>query len=497
MNTTTATDTHPGAGQASGGDLATGPARSRKRDVWFYALGDGGSAIPLLTIGNFAMIFYTQALGLPAALAALALGITTLWDAVTDPVMGFVSDNTRSRYGRRHLYMLVGGLATSVSLYSLWSVPEFFMASNALLFTYLLVANLILRTAVTVFVVPFTALGFEICKTYESRASLQSVRMVVNMAINFTFGAMAWSLFFQDGTNADGSRLDGTKILENYETMGLVISLGTAALVLLCCYLTRKFIVDSRNMEMHGNGLKDFFATVWGILKDPHANKIFMFYAVAQVGVGLTAQMQIYTYIDYMGLNAFQKSFVHGSTMVGFTLGSLAIIPLVKRIEKRTLCKLAVLISAVSGVAMYFLFGQTGSLETIAKGGEWAVSISFGVFQGLYWLGCGIIIPLAVSMIADVSEMNFRKTGVLRDGSYSAMFSFILKAATSVGLLVSGFALTLMGYVEGVTKQELEVAQSIANFTFLGGPAIMALSLLFLARYRVDRSEVTNLQQAN
>ncbi|UTA48345.1 MFS transporter [Simiduia sp. 21SJ11W-1] len=474
----------------------TTPTRAPRRDMWYYALGEGGTAIPLLTIGNFAMVFYTQALGLPATMAALALSITTLWDAITDPIMGHVTDNTKSRYGRRHPYLLIGGILVALSLYFVWFVPDSVLGDHGLLFTYLLLVNILLRTAVTIFVIPFTALGFEICTNYESRASLQSVRYVVNMAINFTFGAMAWTLFFKDGVNPDGSRLDGTNIVANYETMGLTIAIATLCLTLLCCYLTRHYIVDSRAMKSANAGLKAFFQSIVQIFRDPQANKVFLFYFVAQIGIGLTAQMQIYTFIDYMQLSAFQKTVVHSSTMVGFTLGSLLIVWLVKHFEKRSICTGATLFSLAMGVVMFATFGQSALRAAVADMGEWYTTVLFALPQALFWLGCGIIIPLTISMIADASEVNFHKTGELKDGSYSAIFSFVIKAATSVGILISGFTLEWLGYAEGVTTQAPETARAIANFSFLGGPIIIALALVFIWRYGINRHTLAQYKQA-
>jgi len=165
--------------------------------IFGYALGEGAVSITMNGIANFAMLYYTQVLGLSAAYAGLALSVTTLWDAVTDPVMGHVTDNTRSRFGRRQPYLLWGGVALAVSFFLLWALPEKFSTAAAIFWCVLLI-NLVVRTAVTVFVVPYTALGFEICPDYENRSRLQGVRYFINQVTNLVFGAFAWSLFFRD-----------------------------------------------------------------------------------------------------------------------------------------------------------------------------------------------------------------------------------------------------------------------------------------------------------
>jgi hypothetical protein len=96
--------------------------------------------------------------------------------------MGHISDNTRSRFGKRHPYLLLGGLAMVVSFFFLWYVPDFFKSSNTTLFWYLVVMNLILRTTFTAFIIPYTALGFEICTDYFGRTKLQGIKMAMYMA---------------------------------------------------------------------------------------------------------------------------------------------------------------------------------------------------------------------------------------------------------------------------------------------------------------------------
>ena len=80
------------------------------RDILAYATGEGANSLVTNGIGAFALLYYTEALGLDYRLAGIALAVSLIWDAITDPVMGHISDNTRSRFGRRHLYILFGGI---------------------------------------------------------------------------------------------------------------------------------------------------------------------------------------------------------------------------------------------------------------------------------------------------------------------------------------------------------------------------------------------------
>ena len=121
------------------------------RTIYGYATGEGAVSLSMNGIANFAMLFYTQVLGLGPKYAGMALSITILWDAISDPIMGHITDNTRSRFGRRHPYILGGGLLLAVSFFFLWFVPAGFSGPTRL-FWYLLSLNFIVRTAVTIFI---------------------------------------------------------------------------------------------------------------------------------------------------------------------------------------------------------------------------------------------------------------------------------------------------------------------------------------------------------
>lgn len=456
-----------------------------------YALGEGAVSITMNGIANFAMLYYTQVLGLGPAYAGLALSITLFWDAVTDPVMGHLTDNTRSRFGRRHPYLLLGGIALAVCFYLLWVLPPQFSTPVAIFWCVLLI-NLAVRTAVTVFVVPYTALGFEICPEYADRSRLQGIRYSFNMLVNLVFGAFAWTLFFKDQTNEVGGRIDGATILENYLTMGSVLSFATIVLIVLCTTATWSYAKDNRHQQVSGNSIKAFGRDMAGIFKDRLAWLVFGFFAFAQLGMMLTAQIQMFTYVFYMEFTEVQKTGVHGAGMVAFALGSLALSRLNRYFDKRPIGFAGIALCVTGGVSLLLVF-TTGALEPgteiVFFGHTLPLSaIVFGLLQSMWWGGCGILVPLAVSMIADVSDINRRRSGILKDGSYAAVFSFCFKAAAAVGMFITGRLVEWSGFVSGAEEQTAVAVRNISTLTFLCGPVAVLISLVILWRYPIDRA---------
>jgi len=476
--------------------MTQSPSRSK---IFGYAIGEGAVAVTMNGISNFALLYYTQVLGLGAASAGLALGIAMLWDAITDPIMGHASDRTRSRFGRRHVYIVLGGVALAITYFLLWQVPALFATDN-MIFVVVVGTNILIRTAVTVYGVPYMALGFEMCRDYVGQSRIQGARAFVNQISNFVFGAMAWSLFFRDGTTPEGGRVDGTSVAANYLVMGTSIAVAAIVMIGICVYSTRHLAVDNRSST--GGGSRDslgFWKDISAIGRDHLVWLVFGFFAVAQFGMMVTAQAQMFTYVFFMELTADEKTFVHGSGMLAFAGGALLQGWLTRLYDKKTTGYIGMAVCVVSGVLLAVAFFSAGLLprsELAFLGLDLPLGILvFTLGQSLWWGGAGILAPLSVSMVADISEINFLKTGVSKDGSYAAIFTFTLKACMSVGLILVGWMVEASGIVAGASGQTEEAVRSITLITFLFGPALVFVSFFILRRYPVDRHFMAALTQ--
>jgi GPH family glycoside/pentoside/hexuronide:cation symporter len=466
--------------------------------IFRYALGEGGLSICMNGMSNFGMIYLTQILGLSPAWAAFSISIATFYDAITDPLMGHLSDNTRTRWGRRHPYILLGGVFSALSFFAFWTLPPL-LGGPIAIFVAVLFINLLIRTATTIFFVPYAALGFEICPEYESRARLQGIRFFVSQVVNFTFGALAWSMFFQDRVAPDGTRTDGSLIASNYIFMAAVLATFVAMLISLSCFGTTRYAVDNRGDKVHGNSLRAFWGDFISIFKDRLAVHVFVFFIVAQFSMMLMGTMQMFTYIFYMEFSPGEKTFAHGGGMLAFAFASLSLSRVVKRFDKKPAGYLGIALAIFGGLGLFVVFG--GGLlkpghEVLLFGWTFSVAtIAFAVLQMCWWGGCGLVVPLASSMVADVAAIAEARTGELRNASYAAVFSFSTKAAGSLGHLICGFLVSAAGIVSGASKQPPEAAYNIAMMTFLAGPVVILCSLLLLRTYPVNRETMRAIEK--
>ena len=464
-----------------------------------YAIGEGATSVTIGGISNFALLYYTSVLGLGAGMAGLALSISVFWDAITDPVMGHITDHTRSRWGRRLPYVLLGGLLLAPAFFSVWILPAGSWPAW-LLFMLALLANLMVRTASTIFGIPYVALGFELCQGYEDRSRLQGIRNAFFMVINLVFGGLAWMLFFRDRTGSDGARVDGTAFADNYVTMGAVLSLTVVALVLLCVWLNRDMARDNRGGKLEGNSIRGFWSDFAQILGDRLAWYVFAFFSIALFGMLFVSQLQMLVYVFFMEFRPEEKTFVHGGGMIAAGLGALFQAKLTHRFDKKAAGYAGMLVGATGGLLLLLVFSIMGlAPRTVSPvlGFHLPVGVLiFALGQWMWWFGAGSLGPIAMSMVADLSEIHFLRSGVRKDGGYSSVFSFLQKAAMSLGLLLSGWLISWAGIVSAAETQSPEAVRRIAVITFAIGPILMGISYFVLRGYPVTRESLCTLEKS-
>jgi GPH family glycoside/pentoside/hexuronide:cation symporter len=216
---------------------------------------------------------------------------------------------------------------------------------------------------------------------------------------------------------------------------------------------------------------------------------------IVQLGIVLVSTLQIYVFDDFMKLGGVGKSIAHGGTMVGMALGSLTLSFFVKRFGKKGAVRFGVLWAVFCEFLLAALF-LTGFLQPEQKFGWFPIaSFVFVFFHGAYWFGNGILVPTAISMIADVSEINRIKTTVNKDASYAAMFSLALKVSSSIGAFVAGYCLLWAGFESGADSvQTQESVWRVGALTFIVGPITSLTALALISKYPVTEQLIEDLR---
>jgi GPH family glycoside/pentoside/hexuronide:cation symporter len=450
-----------------------------------YSLGEGASSLVMNGINGFAMLFYTEALGLPAAMAGAALSVSVFWEALSEPAMGYISDNTRSRWGARFPWILGGGVLMAAAFAAIWTVPTSLRSDPTQVFAYLVAANLLLRTSLTAFFVPYLAVGFEIVPSYNGRSRLQAVRQVANMAANFLGPALAWKVFFPDVTGAEGQVIVGTRQPDNYLHMGLTFGAVAAVLVLLMIWGSRASIQDNRavrreGMIKHGR-IRGFWLEFKPIVQNSLARRIFTLTFLACAGMVLMSSLQGYLFVYFMHFDSTQRVVAHGSTMISMAIGGALSAWASARFDKKGAAAIGAGLSALGAgiLALAFLppwVPRSGTIGlTVFVGGE-----------GLYWCGAGVVLPVLTAMIGDVSEIARRRSGLSQMGGFAAAFSLAMRMAISFSLLLSGWLLGIIGFDPGLIPSGSVVGR-LGAAAFFGSVLMCIVFLERLRRYPLNR----------
>ncbi len=474
------------------------PAKALLRHIVGYSMGQGAMSLTFNGISACAMLYYTQALGLSFAKAGAAFAMGSLWDAIVDPALGHLSDNTHSRWGRRLPYILVGGVMMAASFYLVWAVPRFVITGGHL-FLYAATVNILYRTSFAVFSVPYGALGFEISTDYVQRSELQGIGFAISMLANLAGPALGWYLFFPDSKVRGGP--EATSVAANFLHMGTAFTIATLGFTLIVVLTTRRYISDTRGVVTGtGNSPSAFYRDVREILTDRYLRPILIFFSTGLTGTVFVGMLQMYLYVYFLHLTSLEKTFVHGGGMVMCGLGALLAKPLVRLFDKkRTVC-IAAAISVCADLlaGLIYLGGAVKPLAVWSLGGH-VIPVGIIVYGGcdmVNWLGVGIYIPVIMSMVADTAEIDDLHSGIRKDGGYSAVFAFINKLVQSAAGLIAGWCLTLVGFVPGSDTQGASAIGGLVYLTFGLGAFFTFLMIPIALPYPIDRDFMAKIKAA-
>ena len=458
-------------------DLNGGLER-RRLTVWQlsgYGVGEAASSLVLNGLFGFALIFYTEALGLSPALAGLALSVSVFWEALTEPAMGFISDRVRTRWGRRLPWIAVGAIAMAVSFVALWHVPQMFLGSQAATFGYLLAANIALRTALTIFVVPYLALGFEIAITPEERSRLQSVRWVFNMIANLLGPGLAWLIFFPTSNKPGSTGGQEMHVVGNYQSMGIWFAAAILVLTGILIWACRR----SASMgEPRRVSHLNFLSTYRVVISDRPTLVILGALLLFVISMVLVSSIQTYVYVEFMHLTSRSKTIAASSGMIGAAVGSLCGPIIAHRFGKPDTLAIGCLVG-ITSQALSAIFFLSNSIAPSSEAGL----IAFVVLQSFYWGASGIVLPIVTGMMGDAAHIASARHDEILDGAYSGMFSLVWRVGTSISLLAAGFVLSSLGINASQAVAAATLSTNLAATMFLVGVIgyVAALAWVFFA----------------
>lgn len=427
-----------------------------------YAAPAAAVGFMVFLVQMYLMKYATDVLGVSPAAMGLIFVVSRIWDAVSDPLAGYLSDATRSRWGRRRPWLVFSALPVAVIYVLLWNPLDALGSTGVAI--WLGVAVVLFYTGFTAFDVPHSALGAELTPNYRDRNRIFGVRRVC-----FGLGALA--------AIAAMSILAGAVDAPAARRAALGVSIAAGGLAALLMLYTGFRVHEPE--EHQGRGAQRPFTAWVDIVKNRHARLLLTVFATQQLGVGALSIITPY-YAQYV----LGSATAVGTILGAFMVASIASVPLWvalgRRFEKKTL-----LIVSMSTIAL-----AIGSLVFVGEGQVW-LAAGFAALGGVAGGGTDVFFP---SVQADVIDYDEYVTGERKEGVYFAGWAFAAKSAGALAGGITGVALQLSGFEPNAAQSES--ARQAIVFLMGGLPLFFwSTGLLLFLRFDFDERAHARIQR--
>lgn len=469
-------------------------------------LGDFGYSLISCTAATYIMTFGTMAVGVSGTLMGIAVAIGTFFDAISDPIVGYISDNSRNRFfGKRHGFMLFGLILLVMTGVILWAVPlEMSMIGK---FIWFAVGLTLIRTWNTLYFTPMSAFSVEVSDDYNERTTIQAIRSVFYI-LGMILPVVAMGFFQNKYTVYDeaGNVLIGGQFsVQGYVDFSYVA--GSIAIVTTVYLFVMTFSnvprIRQRQMldeigERKKSSLKEVLLGFFNVLKNKDMRYIIAGYSTAMVAA---------TLIITLGFHVFTFTFTLATTQMYFLMGGLLFMtiggqPLWIYISKKTDKKRSMLIGlglALLGcIGLLIMFLARAGLNNFIRENRLGVALMLPPLM-IAGMGTGVLYSMPLALIGDVVAKTKKTQKEEKTGTYAGMMTLAYKTSQALTQLVAGLALDLIGFQEGSHIQPQGVDASLGWFLCIG--LILAISggLLIFSRLKIDKEEITKIleEQSN
>ncbi|TGM38008.1 MFS transporter [Leptospira biflexa] len=410
-----------------------------------YGFAETGITAVQLFTQIYLLKFYTEIVGLNASLAGIALSISVIWDAISDPLMGRISDQTRTRFGRRRPYIFIGGILLSIAVLLLFSPPE--IASQLGKFIYLLSVYLLVNTAMTIISVPHIALGGELSFERNERTSVFGWRLFFSN-IGMLIGMIVPAAILQ----SLGDETAKENIITSRTVAGEIVSLVILVSSIITFWVTKgkDKIQTDRSKQL------PFFISFGSVLKNKMFLVLLFAFVIATIGRTFNSAIALYYYEYRLGLKESQV--VINILLPFFLVLMLSIgfwVWISKKIGKKIPAFFGVFGLGLLTVIVYPLFPY----------GELRPPLIAAFFGGIF---AGSILIMD-SILTDVVDYDEFQTGEKREGLYFGIWKMGVKFSQAFGIAITGFLLDIIGFQNGMTTQTPEVGFRLA---LIFGPGV-------------------------
>ena len=443
-----------------------------------YSLGQAAQSGGFDAALGFIFFYYAAVLGLSGALVGGALAVSLAFDAVVDPVVGSWSDNIKSRFGRRLPLMMLAAPLIALSVGLLFSPPHGLGQWG--LFGWLAVMSVAARSFISLFNVPYIALGAEMASDYVERTSVVVYRALAGIIFAFLVIAVGYSVFFAQG---------GLQRADGYPGFGWTVAALLMVSMTLCCLGVWRYAAALPQPDQVAGAMwKRLPGELLEIFRNRSFRTLFISAVVVFVAIGVNASLNNHAHIFVWKLKSEQLQFIGYAYLFGIFLGVMAAPALQRLMEKKNIVLIGFALLIGNWLVLQILF-LTG---LYAPTGDAALTpVAVNAF--IAGIGVGFVSVAYPSMMADAADEHELLFGRRREGLYFSGLGFAGKAATGLGVMVAGVALDLIHFPKDVghTVGAVLPADVQDRLVVIWGPvaaAISVVSMIIFAAYTITRA---------
>ena len=429
------------------------------------------------------MVVLVQDLGFDPMLWGIIFFVPRLFDAITDPIMGFISDNTKSKWGKRRQYVMLGGLIMGVSFIFMWQL----YAANGLTynFWYFLILSLVFYLGLTIFSIPYVAMGYEMSTDFHERTRLMAIAQWIGQWA-WVLAPWIWVIIYDQTLFASAEA--GTRELSIY--IGIFCTI--LALVPAVFVKSKSTLDDTNLTPINAQNIGNSVVNIFVAFKDAYLNKPFRKLCIATFLIfnsfQTIAAFSFFIIVHYLFAGNAGEAGVwptlHGS--VGALITTFIVIPTITKMSEHFGKKKTFLISQAISIFGYILF--------------WFLFVPGKPYLFLYALpffsfGIGGLFTLMMSMTADVCDYEEYRNGLPRkEGIFGAVYWWMVKFGTAIAGLFTGFIMSYVGFNPDAATQTDEALTGLRlAYTLI--PIIGTLLAIYVMRnYEIDEEEANRIR---
>ena len=447
------------------------------------------------------MAVLVQNLGFPGWMYSLVYFLPRLSDSLTDPIMGFISDNTRSKWGRRRQYVIIGAIVMGAAFAIMWQLS----ASNTLYenFWHFFGWSFVFYLGLTIFSVPYVAMGYEMSDDFHERTNIMATAQLIGQ-LAWVLAPWIWVIIYDP--NLFPPVMEGSEVLvPSFEIGTHQLSLAIAVVFTLCAMVPGLFIPSKSTLNedyepLNFSGIGNSLTKIWegfvqAFQSKPFRQLCFSTFLVYNAFMTISGfSFFIIVWYLFGGITGPEGSDVWPTLFgsIGAAITTLFVIPVVAWMSKKMGKKKAFMVSQSISI-----FGYLSFLFLFVPGKPWLFLFALPFHS----FGIGSLFTLMMSMTADVIDLDELNHGVRREGVFGAIYWYMVKFGFAIAGGLSGIILVVVGFDGNLSEQPPGAIDGLRYF-FTGLPILgTGAALLIMRNYDIDeeraneiRAEITRIK---